>query len=248
MRMGRHVSFGLTAIMLTLGGLPQSSAIGQTATANKATTPVPREAGWVKHHERINARTKQGDIDLIFIGDSITQGWNDGETWKKYYGHRKASNLGISGDRTEHVLWRLENGNIDGITPKVAVIMIGTNNSGGNEYTGEDIGEGIKAIVAELREKLPKTKILLLAIFPRGHKPNPQRDKNTVASKVASEVADNKNVFFLDIGSSFLDDKGEIDHDIMPDFLHLSPEGYKVWAKAIEPKLSELLGDKPVTE
>lgn len=245
MRMGRRL-FVVNALLFASLGISVPSLLAQTNS--KSTTPVPREGGWMQRHESINKRTKEGDIDLIFIGDSITQGWNDNETWKKYYEGRKAANLGISGDRTEHVLWRLDHGNIEGISPKVAVLMIGTNNSGGKEYSAEDIGEGIRAIVAKLRDKLPKTKVLILAIFPRGEKPNPQREKNAKASKIASEMADDKDVFFLDIGPAFLNEKGEIDKAIMPDFLHLSPEGYKIWAKSIESKLSELMGDKAVAD
>ena len=117
----------------------------------------------------MNARVKQGNVDLIFIGDSITHGWEEAgkDVWQKFYGKRNAVNLGIGGDQTQHVLWRLDHGNIDGISPKLAVIMIGTNNAGSGQQP-EQIAEGIKAIVEQLRAKLPETKILLLAIFPRG--------------------------------------------------------------------------------
>jgi beta-glucosidase len=229
-----------------LAGASNVWAQDLTPGKHRATTPVPREAGWVVIHEAINKVVEKGDVDLAFIGDSITQGWANNETWQKHYGHRKAVNMGIGGDRTEHVLWRLDHGNIDGISPKVAVLMIGTNNSGGNEYSGEQIGDGIVAIVQKLRTKLPETKILLLAIFPRGENPNPQREKNAVASARGAKLADNKHVFFLDIGEKFLDEKGHLAKEIMPDYLHLSPRGYQIWAESIEPKLAELLGDKPV--
>lgn len=212
---------------------------------NGAVVPVPREGNWVKRHESINERAKQGDVDLIFIGDSITQGWEGAgkEVWEKYYGKRKAANLGISGDRTQHVLWRLENGNIDGITPKVAVLMIGTNNSNGSDYTAEQIGEGITAIVKKLKEKLPKTKVLLLAIFPRGEKPGPQREKLAQASEIAAALADDKQVFYLDIGKKFLDADGTLSREIMPDLLHLNPKSYGIWAESIEETLVKLLGE-----
>ncbi len=122
--------------------------------------------------------------------------------------------------------------------------MIGTNNSGGNAYTGQQIGEGIVEVVKTIQQKSPKTKVLILAIFPRGEKPNPQREKNAEASAVAAKLADNKQVFFLDIGPKFLTDDGTLSKDIMPDLLHLSPKGYQIWADAIEPKLKELLGEK----
>ncbi len=217
-----------------------------TAADPDTIVPVPRDAGWMKRQDQINERAKQGDVDLIFLGDSITQGWEGAGkgVWAKYYGDRKAMNAGIGGDRTQHVLWRLDNGNIAGIKPKLAVIMIGTNNSGAN--TSEDIAAGIKAIVAKLRDKLPQTKILLLGVFPRGEKAdNPQRAVNAKANEIAKSVDDGKNVFYLDIGPKFLSDDGSLAKDIMPDYLHLSEKGYEIWAKGIEQHVAELLGDKP---
>lgn len=232
--------------MLLLSGLA-SFTIADEAKQSTATIPVPRkDEGWIKRQEAINARAKQGDVDLLFIGDSITQGWNDNAVWKKYYGSRKAMNAGIGGDRTQHILYRLDHGNIDGLKPKLAVLMIGTNNSNGTDNTAEEIGEGIKAIVAKLREKLPETKILVLAIFPRGEKPNPQREKNAKASEIASKVADGKMVFYQDIGKDFLTEDGTLKKEVMPDYLHLTVDAYGTWAKAIEPKVSEILGDKKV--
>ena len=208
--------------------------------------PVPRDGAQMQRHKKINERVKQGDIDLVFIGDSITQGWegNGKDVWAKYYGSRKAANLGIGGDRTQHVLWRLENGNIDGISPKLAVIMIGTNNSNGNDNTAEEIGAGIKAIVKKLRKELPEMKILILAVFPRGEKPSPQREKNAKASEIASKLADDDMVYYLDIGPKFLTEDGTLTREIMPDLLHLSPQGYEIWAESIEPSVAELMGEK----
>jgi len=216
------------------------------ADKNAAVVPVPREGNWVKRHESINERAKQGDVDLVFIGDSITQNWEGAgkEVWEKYYGKRKAVNLGISGDRTQHVLWRLENGNIDGISPKVAVLMIGTNNSNGSDYTAEQIGEGITAIVKKLNEKLPKTKVLILAAFPRGEKPSPQREKLAKASEIAGSLADDKQIFYLDIGKKFLDADGTLSRELMPDLLHLNPKSYGIWAESIEETLVKLLGEE----
>lgn len=208
--------------------------------------PVPRDGGWMKRFESISARAKAGDVGLVFLGDSITQGWGDNDVWKKFYAPRKAMNAGIGGDRTQHVLWRLDNGNVDGIKPKLVVLMIGTNNSNRQDNTAEEIGAGIVAIVNKLKEKLPESKILVLAVFPRGEKPNPQREKNAKASEIAAKAADDKQVFFLDIGKEFLTEDGTLTKEVMPDFLHLTPKGYEIWAKSIEPKVSELLGDKLV--
>ena len=208
--------------------------------------PVPREGAQLARHNAFNERIKQGNVDLIFIGDSITQGWEGAgkDVWAKHYAKRNAVNLGIGGDRTQHVLWRLDNGNVDGVSPKLAVLMIGTNNSNGTDSPAEEIGAGIQAIVKKLREKLPQTKVLILAVFPRGEKPSPQREKNAKASEIASQLADNENVYYLDIGPKFVADDGTLSKEIMPDFLHLSPKGYEIWAEAIEPKVAELMGEK----
>ncbi len=203
--------------------------------------PVPREGGWMTRQNSINDRAKQGDVDLIFLGDSITQGWNDNAVWKKYYGSRKAMNAGIGGDRTQHVLWRLDNGNIAGITPKLAVIMIGTNNSGTD--TPEDIAAGIRAIVAKLRDKLPSTKVLVLGIFPRGEKPDDKhRLITSKTNELIKDIGDGKMVYYLDIGPNFLEADGTLTKQVMPDLLHLSEQGYEIWAKGIEPKVVELTG------
>lgn len=214
------------------------------AADHAAITPVPRDGNWMQRHEAINRRTREGNIDLVFLGDSITQGWGNNETWKRYFAPRNAANMGIGGDRTQHVLWRLDHGNVEGIKPKLVVLMIGTNNSNGDDNTAEEIGDGIKAIVAKLREKLPETKVLVLGIFPRGEKPNPQRDKNAKASQLASEAADDKMVFYLDIGQQFLTADDTLTKKIMPDYLHLSPQGYEIWAKAINDKVTELMAEK----
>ncbi len=213
-----------------------------------AVTPVPRDEDWWKErHELISSRTKE-QVDLLFIGDSITHGWEgDGkEVWEKYYTPRHAMNAGIGGDRTQQVLWRLENGNLEGIKPKLAVLMIGTNNSNGEDNTATEIADGIKAIVTKLREKTPETKVLVLAIFPRGDKPNPQRDKITEVNKqvAAWDAVDGKHVIFFDFGAKFLAADGSLPAEIMPDFLHLSPQGYEIWAEAIEPQVTDLVGEK----
>jgi beta-glucosidase len=236
---------GLFAAVFAVVITAAAPASGPDAKQNSAVTPVPREGNWLKRHESFNERVKQGNVDLVFIGDSITQGWEGAgkDVWKRQYGDRGAVNLGIGGDRTQHVLWRLENGNIEGISPKVAVIMIGTNNSGDN--SPEEIADGIEAIVGKLRTQLPRTRILLLGIFPRGSNPSdPRRQVNQKANEIVSKLADDEHVFYLDIGEEFLEDDGTLSREIMPDLLHLSPKGYEIWAKAIEPKLSELVQER----
>jgi beta-glucosidase len=141
------------------------------------------------------------------------------------------------------VLWRLDHGNIDGISPKVAVVMIGTNNSGAN--TSEEIADGVTAIAEKLRAKLPETKVLLLGIFPRGPDTNdPRRKVNEGANERIAKLADDKMVYYLDIGPVFLNEDGTLSREVMPDLLHLNEPSYRRWAEAIEPKLAELLGEK----
>ena len=192
-------------------------AAAKDAQLNPAATPAPRnEAWWRQRHESMNARVQEGDVDLIFIGDSITHGWEDvgKEVWQRFYGSRNAVNLGIGGDQTCHVLWRLDHGNLAGISPKLAVIMIGTNNAGHMPHQSpEQIAAGVKAIVGRLRTKLPQTKILLLAIFPRGaDNGDAIRQINVKANQIFAKLADGKQVFYLDIGPKFLCPNGDAEH------------------------------------
>jgi lysophospholipase L1-like esterase len=219
-----------------------------TFADHSAVTPAPRpDQGWKTRAELLNKRIKDSpDAQLLFIGDSITQGWEGSgakEVWEKHYGNRKAVNIGIGGDRTQHVLYRLQNGNLDGVKPKAAVVMIGTNNSNGEDNSAQQIAEGVKAIVKELRSKQPQMKVLVLGIFPRGENINPQRGKIMQCNQIIQKLDDGKNVFYLDIGHRFLEEDGTISAATMPDYLHLSQKGYEIWADAIEPKLSEILSD-----
>lgn len=237
----RSVRFSVLALLLAL----TMSALATAQDKHDAITPAPRDGGWMKRHESFNERVKKGNVDLLLIGDSITQGWEGAgkNVWAKHYTPRNAVNLGIGGDRTQHVLWRLENGNIDGITPKAAVLMIGTNNSGTNSSV--QIAEGVEAIVKSLRTKLPKTKILVLGIFPRGATVDDVKRKVNVGANLSiRKLADGEMVHYLDIGDKFLNDDGTLSKEVMPDLLHLNEKSYTTWAEAIEPKVKELMGEK----
>jgi lysophospholipase L1-like esterase len=185
---------------------------------------------------------KKNENPILFTGDSITDGWRNQAAWKKYFDPMKAANFGIGGDRTEHVLWRLQNGELDGYTPKVVVLMIGTNNTGSN--TADEIAEGIKAIIKTIHDKSKDTKVLLLAVFPRGEKPGtPVRDKIAAINKTISALDDGgKMVLYMDIGSKFTEPDGTLTKAIMPDFLHLSPRGYEIWGEAIVDTVQKLAG------
>lgn len=234
------------AVFVTLFVALMTSALTTAQDkSHDAITPVPRDGNWMKRHESFNERVKKGNVDLLLIGDSITQGWEGaGKTvWEKYYTPRNAVNLGIGGDRTQHVLWRLDNGNVDGIAPKAAVLMIGTNNSGTNSSV--QIAEGVAAIVKKLREKLPKTKVLVLGIFPRGADVNDTKRKvNSAANLQIAKLADGEMVQYLNIGDKFLNDDGTLSKEVMPDLLHLNEKSYTTWAESIEPKVKELMGER----
>jgi lysophospholipase L1-like esterase len=203
--------------------------------------------GFMNAHQKYVAIAKEGKAQLLFLGDSITAGWAGGgkEVWAKSFTQWQPANFGIGGDRTQHVLWRIENGELDGLKPKAAVVMIGTNNVGND--TVEGIASGVTKIIETIRAKTPDTKILLLAVFPRGatagtpEKPNAQRVKLSQVNDIIAKLADNKHIFYMDIGAKFLQPDGSITKEIMPDALHPTAAGYQIWADAITPKLTELM-------
>ena len=226
------------------------TTISAVAIAGSTTTPEAREGWHAQRHQQINdvVAKNAGDVDIVFVGDSITQSWESAgaDVWKKFYGTRKAVNLGISGDRTEHVLWRLDNGNLKGIAPRVAVVMIGTNNIGHGTHETSEVLAGVRRVVERIHEISPSTRVLLLDIFPRGPEFNVARGRIMQINQALSRMDDSDSVVFLPIGKDFIEDDGTISTSIMPDALHLSPAGYKRWAVAIEPTLSRMLAAPPL--
>ncbi len=241
------ISLAVFSALASLISGPAGFQASLLAAEHSALKPAPRtDQGWKDRARLLNTRVKENPgAQILFIGDSITQGWEgEGkEVWQKYFAPFKAINLGIGGDRTQHVLYRLDNGNLEGIQPKAAVVMIGTNNSNGEDNTPAQIADGVRAIVQRLRDRIPGVKILLLAIFPRGENFNPQRGKLAQINQVLQKLDDGKQVFFLDIGHRFLTEDGLIPSEIMPDYLHLTPQGYEIWAKAITPWIKKALGE-----
>lgn len=197
-----------------------------------------------RHLQKLDEIKAKKDTQLIFVGDSITQGWErDGfNVWNRNYAKYNAIDLGFGGDRTENVLWRLLEGEVDGLNPKVAVLMFGTNNTGHRQEKPELTAAAIKRNIDELQKRLPNTKILLLAIFPRDEKPDDElRQINNRVNDIIATFADNKKIYFLDINKSFLDENGVLSKEIMPDLLHPNEKGYEIWARAMEPTLLNLL-------
>ncbi|SRR6266568_5845190 len=250
------------ALVLTLSALVsqiRAQTNAPASTNSTAVTPVHANTAIVpvkhtgKRTDDVIQRAKDnpGPCDIAFIGDSITQGWEGAgkNVWAKYYGSRKCLNFGVGGDRTEHVLWRFENGQLDGVKPKVAILMIGTNNSNKNkdgteQYSEADILEGVQAIVNQIRTRLPDTKLIVLSIFPRGKTFSTQRGKLLQINQALEKLADGKNIFYIDFGSQLIEPDGSISTEMMRDALHPGEKGYEIWAAAIEPKLKELLGEK----
>ncbi len=214
----------------------------------EARTETTGKFGWwpARHTEKV-ALSKMGGVELAFLGDSITHNWEKAgaATWEKFYAQRKAANYGFGGDSTQHVLWRIEHGEFDGIAPKAIVLMIGTNNARHGDFTPVQIADGIRAILGRLTQKCPGSKVLLLAVFPRGATADDaMRRKCGEVNALLPALADGKRVHFLDINSSFLRSDGTLAKDIMPDLLHPNAKGYELWAEAMEPKLRQLLGGK----
>ena len=237
------------AVLLVVG-----AAVSQTNTAQEppqCVKPVPRDGQGYQRFLELNQRVQasHGQAKVIFIGDSITQGWegNGKEVWTKYYAPRQAINLGIGSDHTQHVLWRLDHGNLDGLNPKVAVVLIGVNNIPDTNNSPRHVLEGVTAVVHKLREKLPETKVLLLGIFPFREDFCDQRAKALQVNQALHKLDDGKWMRFLDFGHLFIQPDGRISKDMMRDFLHLSPTGYRIWAEAMEPDLAAMLGEKAVT-
>jgi lysophospholipase L1-like esterase len=213
--------------------------------ANSATVPNLAQFFQKKHEANLEV-AKQGDIDVLFMGDSITDFWrNDVGNYAgkpvldKYFGHLKVANFGIAGDTTQGVLYRLQHGEGQGFSPKAVMLMIGTNNTGRN--TAAEIAEGIGAVVLELQKDFPKAKILLLGIFPRSGANDPVRATIAEINRIISRLHDGDGVHYLDIGSKFLDTGGAIPKDVMSDALHPTTKGYEIWAEAVQERLAKLM-------
>lgn len=247
-----------TRLLLATAVLTAFTTLALADTAKPlALTPAPHP-GKEALHASFNEISKKGEAPLVFLGDSITQGWSakGKAAWEQYWAPMGAANFGIGGDRTEHILWRLANGNYDGLKPKLTVLMIGTNNTGhqgrpqaehgGAVYssTAEETAAGVTEIVKVLKEKQPQMKILLLAIFPRGATPEDKmRQQNEATNQLIAKLDDGKTVFFMDINQDFLEADGTLSKEIMPDLLHPNEKGYEIWSKAIEARVKELMAE-----
>jgi lysophospholipase L1-like esterase len=207
-------------------------------------------------HRQLLAKAKSGRIDVYFVGDSITRRWGALDYpdflahWKKTFHGWNAANFGWGADRTENILWRLENGELDGVGPKAVVILAGTNNVGrepGDASTVRDVTRGLSAIVAACRKKAPRATIVLTAIFPRNDSPAVMPTIHRINANLA-QMADGKSVRFLDVNPKLADANGVLFEGMTVDGLHPSLKGYEVWAAGLRPVLAELLGPPAATD
>jgi beta-glucosidase len=232
------------------GRVVAGEAPADTGKLCKAATPVPNpwtkrlpKGWWQKRHEDTLAADGRKESQIVFIGDSITDGWDQEgaglKVWEKEYVPMKALNLGINCDSTQHVLWRLDHGAIDGLPKlKVAVVMIGVNNKGITRDPPKDIAVGIEAICDRLKQKAPQARILLLGVFPRFF----GRDRNEDVNGIIAKLHDGKGVFYLNINDHLLGTEGAIRDRVG----HLTEKGYEVWAERIRPTLVKLMQETEV--
>ena|GEM_PF-584457 len=220
--------------------VPQIGPEPPDAAAPKFGSDGQIDPSFQESHESFLKRGKEGPIGVLFIGDSITHRWlGVQDIWQKYYGQYDPADFGIEGDRTEHVLWRFANGELDGIHPKVVVLLIGTNNIA---LAAEDIIKGDTAVVSEIHRRLPDAKVLLMGIFPRGaDASDPARAKIKDVNAALAKLDDGTKTRFLDIGNKLLAPDGSITKEIMPDALHPTAQGYQIWADAMQPLLEEMM-------
>ena len=245
-----------SAIAVALSSLSQSAIADDAGAAHPSTTAQVRLASWwfVRHAEKIaeietaNDPKKDKKIELLMVGDSITNNFDKGgpgePVWAKHFAPLNALNLGFGGDRTNHVLWRLDHLPALKTAPLAASLMIGTNNICWGSDKPKQAADGVQAIAKKLNTMYPEMKILVLGVFPRRVKlDHPHRKQiielNTYLPDLLKDIP---NVTFLDIGPKFLDDKGFLSKEMMPDTTHPSKKGHEIWAGAIVPPLKEMMG------
>lgn len=222
----------------------QSLMMLQPPHANVAATYTQTQQRMGPRHLGFVETASKGNIDLLLHGDSITDWWVQGDANKamfdKYFGSMRTANFAVAGDTTQGVLWGLKNGEGQGFQPKAIMLMIGTNNTG--TFSAPEIAEGVGAVVLEMRKDFPDAKILLLAIFPRATPGDPVRDKIAEVNRIISKLDDQRHVFYMDIGSKFLDDRGYFLPDsFRADNLHPQAKGYDIWGAAVKDKLASLM-------
>jgi len=248
---------GLAALLAVLAGLAGRPAPSEGRQENNAVVPVPKLENdcydWYARHKEVLKVKDAANPEIVLIGDSITHFWggepagpfkNGPKAWEDVFGKRRVLNLGFGWDRTQNVLWRLDNGEFDGLRPKFVVLNIGTNNFSGTRNaranTPAEVAEGIKAICARISAKSAGTRIILMGVFPRGASPRDGfRPKITALNELLAALAREKGLTFLDIGARMLEPDGTLSREIMKDSVHPTEKGYALWASALKDVLKD---------
>lgn len=240
-----HIKFAfllsllLTAHFCNANNATQSAGIIPTKrTIEYDWMPVKN---WDKRHAEDIVVAQYEEVDLLFIGDSITAGW-DWQIWDKNFKPLKAANFGIGGDHTANVLWRLQHGAIGNIQPKVIVLLIGVNNFGHLHETPHQVAAGVTKVVEQLQLAWPSSKILLNGVFPFDQLASSDNRKHVNSlNKLIAQLDNKKTIFYKNYGPLMLQKDGNISPEIMADFLHPTVKGYQIWADAMLPDILELL-------
>lgn len=221
------------------------------AAAPISTHPVPRTkqfpwmslSTWYQKHADDVATAQQGKARVVFLGDSITEGWDKVRpVWEREFAPYGAANFGIGGDLTQNLLWRLDHGAVEKLNPDVVVILIGVNNFLHNNADARDTFAGVQAVLDRALQGYPNAHIVLQGIFPYGEKAGtPERERVDATNKLIKTLADNSRVDYYDFGPVFLQEDGQISKTIMADYLHPTERGYELWAEQLSPVLSRLL-------
>ncbi|XP_013875943.1 platelet-activating factor acetylhydrolase IB subunit gamma [Austrofundulus limnaeus] len=215
--------------------------------SNPAATPTPCEdtqgdGRWMSLHDGFVSYSKDKEPDVLFVGDSLVQLMHQFGIWRQLFSPLHCLNFGVGGDATQHVLWRLSNGELDNISPKVVVLWVGTNNHG---HTPEQICGGIMAIVQLIHNKLPNAHTLVLGLLPRGKMPNPLRERNAKVNKLVQDALSSvPHGSFLNVDPGFVLSDGSISHQDMYDYLHLTSHGYQAVCEPLHAHIKSLL-EKP---
>ena len=239
---------GLSLLVLTLPpqvGAAESAvvaqSIGQTPIQRDKEYPWMSIERWKSMVAAQEARASQGNVDLMFVGDSITEGWKE-PLWSTYFGQFHPANFGVGGDHTGNLLWRLQQAPLRQLHPKTIVLLIGVNNLNLIPETTSQTAAGIVAVVASLRQNYPDAKILLNGVFPYSQLgSSDKRVQIQELNRALALLGDEKHVFFRDYGHNFLDEHGDISAEVMADFLHPTAKGYQIWADAMLPDIRKLM-------
>ena len=229
---------GLVFVRFPLDWVQEGASVPTVSEGRLETTG--KFGWWLTRHAQKLKETQQGGVQLAFLGDSITQGWETAgkAAWERHFSGKRAVNYGFGGDSTQHVLWRLEHGEFDGLSPDRIILLIGTNNVRHGDFTAEEITAGIAEIVRVLGEKCPRSRVLLLGLLPRGAQPTDAlRLKCEAVNALLPALADGTRVEYLNVNSVLLESNGQLSEKIAPDFLHLSAEGYERLGKVIAERL-----------